>query len=192
MPSNGYSINPSAGSSITYLDRKLYMHGTDGENSLDSNSKFNYAFKIYDLDSQTWTLNYTANTNTTLAFLGHNLINLNETLYLIGGYYSLNGIGNKEIFEVNLADFSTYSIPRQGTSSLVRAYTTVVQYNNSLIVSGGRSESEIQNEILQIFISPYSFKVLSKEILSPQARKNSVIINFSSYIYLFAGSTSSS
>ena len=144
------------------------------------------------LDTQSWTVNYTSNTNKTLELVCHNLISVNETLYILGGYYSKYGTGNQEIFEVNLRDFSTLSIPRNDTYSYFRGYTTVVQYNNSLIISGGRSNYENSNEVFQIFLSPYSLRVLSKETLSPQSRKNSAMFLFSSYIYMFAGSTATS
>lgn len=191
MPNNGYLVNPGTGQSIAYLDRKLYLFGTDGENAFKSKSKYNFAFKVYDLDSQFWTLNFTSETNRTIELIAHNLIAVNETLYVLGGYNTNSGVGNNEIFKVNLTDFSIYSLSTQNYSSF-RANTVIIQFNDSLIVSGGRTEYEIKNEIYQLVISPYSLKILSEETLSPQSRKNSLLFTFSSYIYMLGGSTSKS
>lgn len=191
LPNNGYAVYAGAFLSLAYFERKLYLNGVGGEDVLKITDEFFYAFKIYDLDKLEWTLNYSANTNKTLGLMGHNLIVVNSTLYLIGGYYG-QGYGNLDIYKVNLEDFSTSLITKPSDSWVVRAFTPIIQYNDSLIISGGRAEIENKNEVIQFYLSPFSYRILSQEAATPQSRKNSIMASHSTYIYMFGGSSKDS
>lgn len=191
LPKNGYAVSPGTLLCLAYFERKLYLYGISGDNAIMKTDEFFYAFKVYDLDNQEWTLNYTSNTNKTLSLMGGSLVAVNNTLYLIGGYYD-QGHANTDIYKVNLSDFSTSLLTKPSDSWVARSFTPIIHYNNSLIISGGRAEIENKNGVIQLYLSPFSYRMLSQETDTPQPRKNSIMFSHSTYIYMFGGSSKDS
>jgi hypothetical protein len=172
---------------LTYLNSKLYLYGYQSNPRDEVNITYSTGLKVYDLNSQTWSLITSDKANQSLLITSHNLFTLNSKIYLVGGYFPKKGISNFNILEINPKTAESTVIFTFKDLLSVRSLSSLLVINQSFILAGGRADDRSTNEVIRVTFPSLTLDVLSRDYICPCKRKNHAMALFTYFLYIYGG-----